>query len=344
MSNQQEIEKYNVVLPCAPKDFGRFVSSVLGKPQKIERRLNNAFKLDRKDVSNIYQLLETRIDEQNDASLIQFTSNITYDNNSSHEIDGLDGFIGYTEVEPLVSQGVTLSWTFLIKFKNSDFPEKQTIFISFNTLSYSNRGEASRLFSMDSRVPQIVISIEHTNRTWGADIESLLMGYVTNTFIQVPPLRSFVNKNSIFAGILATATLIGISLYGANLATSRYFANLENKYSGIRTEFSLSGSSVERKLDFLASYVFEGTWYTFQENLTGFTIISLVLAAFFGLVVFALSENKPASHVLLTEKSYKRKALHEKAENRGWMNFLIGIVVSITTGVMSSIIFVKFFA
>jgi hypothetical protein len=66
-------ENYEVLLPCAPEDFGEFVSRLLGKPQTIERLIYGVFEIKKEDVINTYHLVEQRIHQQNEAVLVQFS-------------------------------------------------------------------------------------------------------------------------------------------------------------------------------------------------------------------------------------------------------------------------------
>jgi hypothetical protein len=48
---------YGVILPCAPEDFGEFVSNLLGKPQTIERQIYGAFEIRKEDIFNTHHLV-----------------------------------------------------------------------------------------------------------------------------------------------------------------------------------------------------------------------------------------------------------------------------------------------
>ncbi|PCC23560.1 hypothetical protein CIK78_16715 [Halomonas sp. JB37] len=109
---------YGIMLPCTPEDFGEFVSGLLGKPQTIEKGFSGPFDVSRQDVINTFHLVDQRVRQQNEASLVHFTIRILYEDSSSVLLNGLDEMEHYTEVKPLVSTGVVLSWSYLIKFQN----------------------------------------------------------------------------------------------------------------------------------------------------------------------------------------------------------------------------------
>lgn len=121
---------YGVMLPCSDEDFGDFISSLLGKPQTIEKVIGGTFEIDDRNITNIFHIVDQRISQQNDASLIQFTVTIVYDDDSIHLLNSLEDFQHYSEVKPLVSVAVHLSWSYLVRFNRKNALEKQTIEIS----------------------------------------------------------------------------------------------------------------------------------------------------------------------------------------------------------------------
>ncbi|WP_298871209.1 hypothetical protein [uncultured Bradyrhizobium sp.] len=180
------LDRTAVLLPCEPDQFRDFIAGLLGKPQVIERMIRGPFNLGRNEIENLYYLIEQRISSQNDATLIQFTARIVFDDESSVLLNSFADFTTYKEVRPLISVSVHLSWTYLIKFRNKPIPEKQQIDVSCNA-DYS-RGQVSFDFFDPARIVfspirqtrhrgNIYLRISHTDRTWGTDIEALLTGH-----------------------------------------------------------------------------------------------------------------------------------------------------------------------
>src|SRR6266542_3631248 len=177
-------EQYTVVLPVPPDTFRQFVSGLLGKPQTITKVFRDCFEVRTQDIENTFHLVDQRVRQQNEASLIQFIVRITYDDGSSVLLNTLEDFLHYKEIHPLVSTGVVLSWTYLIRFPEKTVPEKQEIEVTM--LADPRQGEARVLHLEELRFfppslyfgGQIDIRIAHTARTWGADIEALLTGHI----------------------------------------------------------------------------------------------------------------------------------------------------------------------
>src|SRR5258708_6738933 len=91
---------YSVVLPCAPEDFTEFVSGLLGKAQTIEKVFAGAFEINADDIVNTFHLVNQRVHQQNEASLVQFTVRIVYDDDSSVLLNSLEDFVHYSEIRP----------------------------------------------------------------------------------------------------------------------------------------------------------------------------------------------------------------------------------------------------
>lgn len=75
----------------------------------------------------------------------------------------------YVETKQIVSTEVCLRWQYLILFNDKTTKERQEIEITFNTRPYHNfRGNDG----------YIRIKIAHTARTWGKDMEAMLVNHI----------------------------------------------------------------------------------------------------------------------------------------------------------------------
>jgi hypothetical protein len=172
----------SVVLPCPPDQFREFIAGLLGRPQTIEGSIAGPFEVTKQDAENLYHLIEQRVASQNESTLIQFTARVSYDNHSSVLLNSLQEFLSYNEVKPLTSSALHLSWTYLIKFPTKAFPEKQVIQVTFGS------GETRRPAFVPYELFELAVEqwpgggmtlrIEHTDRTWGTDIEALIRGHL----------------------------------------------------------------------------------------------------------------------------------------------------------------------
>jgi hypothetical protein len=172
----------------------------------------------RADAENLHHLLDQRLSSQNDATLVQFTARIVYGDNSSVLLNSFSDFHSYNEVKLLVSTALHLNWTYLIQFKNKRFPEKQTIDVSFTTGSLDFEStpriidEGAWVRLQPPRNLPGFIRIQHTDRTWGVDIEALLKGQIETLIKPVPRARRITNKYSGIIGFGSSVVAFLISL------------------------------------------------------------------------------------------------------------------------------------
>jgi hypothetical protein len=347
-SDDQGEQRYAVMLPCRPEDFGEFVSSLLGKPQTIDRWLPGVFEISRQDIINAYHLVDQRIHQQNDATLIQFNIRILYDDKSSVLLNSLHDFLHYTEVRPISSVGATLSWSYLVKFRNKRVPERQDIDLSFRTTYDSSEDfyvEQHPIFRIGpSPHDAIFLRIRHTERTWGVDLESLLSGHV-ETLLK-PPSKAglFIYRYSGTIGFLSGCLFLASSILGV-LKTSSSFVNAYIARVAAIGQTSQSPPEVlAAKIDFLIEMISTGAWSRFTFASILFLVLSGVFAILFGTWIGAKASNTPRSFVLLSKAAEEtRKAVLNK-RRRDWFLFAVSILASIVAGVISNFIFSTYFS
>ena len=166
-----------IALPVDREQLGSFISSLLGQPQTIEREVYGTFCIDHSWLSHIYNLVDQRIKQQNQATLTDFTAIIFYENNLKRTISSLDAFEHFNETKKIKSQSVRLTWTYLINFPGKNIPEKQEISIyASEKAPAASRPEdpIRRIISSKHKVGVISYRINHTERTWGDDIETII--------------------------------------------------------------------------------------------------------------------------------------------------------------------------
>ena len=130
--------RYNLSLLGEQRIRGRAdVRSTIARgrrpPQVLEGEFFGSFDIHLADIENFYHLVEQRNTEQNTGRLIQFSTKIMYQDSISVEVELLAGLRLYSEVKPLVSVGVILTWVYLMTFRDSAVPEKQQIEIRIHT-------------------------------------------------------------------------------------------------------------------------------------------------------------------------------------------------------------------
>ncbi|MCK5535669.1 MAG: hypothetical protein KAI79_02520 [Bacteroidales bacterium] len=338
-SSEENIEDYIVSLPCAPNEFGEFISGLLGKPQSTRKGFNGTFSITKENINELFQLINSRIVEQNTGQFIQFVIEIFYKENTSVRLNNIEEFMAYSEMKPLTSIRAILSWTYLIKFNNANVPEKQEIDLVFDT--------SGRLILEDEDIyfhnrQGISCSIRHTNRTWGMDIESLITGHINKIMKMPNKFNQVLYKHNILIGI-SSGVILFMSL--ANIIYQNY-QNYQDIYLKNITDgankFSKPLESIQYKLNHLFDYILSGTINDSVFSLYLSFLIAFIISIVFGSFIGSLVNNRPKSFLLLSDlaKEYKKEFIEKR--NRRWLLLVSSIIGSIVIGLLTNYLYAKF--
>jgi len=341
------------MLPCEPEHFRDFIAGLLGRPQTITRYLPGPYEVNRTDIESLYHLVDQRVSSQNDATLIQFTARIVYDDDSSVLLNSFTDFMHYNEVKPLISTDVHLGWTFLIKFRNKDFPEKQQIDVSFTTdnsqLLTKKRAREFGAYGLSEFVPYVMrrvlnsisIRISHTDRTWGTDIEALLSGQLQHLKKKDRPLKAFAYDHSgvlslfVGSGVFISALVAGFFI--TDTFIERYLAAA--KILGSNT--SLNFDSLVKKIDFLMNIIASGLWTRYAFYVSGFFILAIIVAIFLAIIVSSYAETRRPSFVVLTKEAQENRDEATKRYESNWWKLTGSIIGSLIISVFGNYLFYK---
>ncbi|MDO9270620.1 MAG: hypothetical protein Q7T96_16065 [Methylobacter sp.] len=345
-SSAAKNQNFTVMLPCEPSQFGAFVSSLLGRPQTIYKPISGPFEINKDDIQNIHQLIEQRLHQQNDASLIQFTAKIFYDDNSSVLLNTVNDLIHYNEVKPLLSVGVRLSWTYLIKFRNKDVPEKQEITIYFGSETKHHIRSFRALEFDDSAYfgrSGIMLEIKHTDRTWGEDIISLLSGNLKNLKIKVSATRNFVYENSSTIGFLSGLLMFLIGISGAIFSINAYYRELTFKFKKISELQSHANDMLSAKINFMLDLSTNGDSFKFTLAIIALICVFLIVSIIFGVFIGEKADSRPKSFILLSKLAEKDKSENKNKPNRDWSMFILSLLGGVFSGIVANFIFLIYF-
>lgn len=333
-------EGHNVVLPCSPSEFGNFIGGLLGRPQTISAIVDGPFEVERNNIVNIHHLLEQRIHAQNQATLIQLTVLIMYDDKSSVLVNSLQEFNSYNEVRPLVSVGLIASWTYIVKFPTKEFPEKQVVQIDFNTGTRPIAIKGGPILFVEEGVSTINLRIEHTNRTWGADIEALLRGHLEMLKRSVPSLSNFARDHSGKIGFFTVMLGMIFTVIASYKVSSMYAGDWLGQLERIRlSDNPQSTEYISRQIEFMAEQFANGAWFRFS-TLSGFlTLAAFIASIALGFIVSEKASARQPSFLLLTDKSKLAKnELLDKRKNN-WLKFALSVIGAIVVGVVGNLAF-----
>lgn len=337
-------EKGYVALPFNDVDFRDFVKSLLGSPQTISKAVHGTFDVTIDELTNVNDLLEQRIVQQNKAQLIQFTARIVFSDDSSVLLNNIEDLIAYNEIRPIYSTEVHLNWDYLVKFEDKKQPEKQKITLSLLTEQsnsvYDNDSPSILRYSHRLNYGYIYYSIQHTARTWGADIAALLTNYIDGIIKPENNIKKFIRANisklslSLFSILFASTLLSSLwSIHEHQTQQGKYV------HTFLLSHQAINQSVINSKIDFLANYLVSGDWGLFIFKTLLFIIFSLVVSIFLVFWSESKIERRETSFLVLTKESKKhRKKLIEESKNT-WVYFCISVLLNILYGIVSNVLF-----
>src|SRR5689334_3077178 len=85
----RETAQGHVTLPFGKEEFRDFIQSLLGAPQSITRQLAGTFVLRREDLEGFHHVLMQRVQQQNEAGLVQFRTKLVFNDDSTVTLGSL---------------------------------------------------------------------------------------------------------------------------------------------------------------------------------------------------------------------------------------------------------------
>lgn len=330
-----------LLIPCEPKDFGRFISSLLGETQTIHRRVRGPYEVTKADVVNIFALVDQRLKRQNDSSLIEFSATTSYSDGSSIRVGSIGEFDRYGEVKPLISTDLTIQWKILVKFPHSNIPEKQEITVTFITWRDEDGDDSGAIENRwnDHYVDMIIVRLEHTDRTWGADIENMLVAHMGLLLKPDEKWRLFARQQAVPISGLTGLTVIGTGIWAIGQAASII---QEKSVSVIHASDKAVGSEISAltsKTDALSSLISMGMWEKFSLYSAGFLFATIAASAFITVTIWNFLRKRKRSYVLLTTRSVEQRDKEQKERKSNGYTLAGYIIGSIILGVAGNYAF-----
>lgn len=337
--NARGDDAFGVMLPCTPDQFNQFISGLLGKPQTIDQHLVGSFEINSQTVLNIHNLIQQRITQQNSGKLIQFTSRIVFDDNSSVLLNSIEDFQNHHEIKPIVSTQLHLSWVYLIQFQDKLVPEKQLIDLTFimpsdrHVVQTSDRVMLPDYFYVKSG--NVFFRIQHTARTWGTDIQSLLVNHLSNIVIEEKWYKTYIRRNSGKISFTIFVFLM-LSTFYSIYTSAKYLLNIETSQLANAKKLTLA---IDKKIDLMLNYIYSNPWDRFLLASLAIIFTAFFISILAAILIESSTDTTEPSFILLTDKSIenKNKIL---SKNRFKVLTSIGsIILSVITGVIGNIVY-----
>ncbi len=332
-----------VLLPCEPDQFTNFIAGLLGQPQTIERSFLITYDLYRQNIVSLHHLICQRVLRQNEGSMVDVNIKILFDDRSSVTLTSIDQFESYVEVNDVSSIGVEMKWVFLLKFRDKLIPERQAIFVGFDTdlIRLHSGYVVFPFFGGREYRSQISVRIEHTDRTWGVDIDNILKGHLSKLDLSSVGVKRFFEKyRNVLISITYIACIISVFVAGA-------LNDLRRSAEKLQSQNSLWNSMPKDSILLLISkfdyYIAKSNTSSNESLKTEFlTMISMLFVptVLWALSVFYIENNLiRRSFIPITDRSEKRRDYFLGRYNKNWIAYIFSGLFSISFGVLGNIVY-----
>lgn len=332
------VEHGYVQLPYTEDQFKDFLKSLLGSPQSLTHHLSGgAFEITQSHVRNLHELLCQRIAQQNGGVLANFSARIVYSDDSSAELGSIDEVTTYNELRDVTAVAIHLAWDFVIRFPERESPEKQKVQVSFLSRGHLVFDDSSVPFLYQNNAGFsgfITARVEHTARTWGADMQALLKNHLEGLFQQPSPIRRFLRQHvTALLTLPSMALFMLLSVAGSLYAASRFASNHE----------PLDSDSTIAILQHIDLAVSSGEWSRFYLGVFLFLLVAFVISAFFAVAMESAFVRSSPSFILFTAKDREAKQRVLKRQRRHWRRFTAATIGNVLVALLANWIFVNYF-
>lgn len=329
--SDDEREDQFVQVPIKRKDFGDFITGLLGQPETISDKKIGVFEARYEWLIHLHHLIDQRIKQQAKSSLVDFSAVFNYRNAPERKITTIEGFLNFNEAKIVTTKGIKIVWTYLVSFPNKATPEKQEITLTLLTdrteIVHIGATRVSRQTTSKNGI--IAYAISHTERTWGDDIQSLLDKEIGGLFEEEKWHNGVLEKAVVF---------LALGFFAAGFLVPDYIEQLirEHQTASLFASFVPNGQEIselsqEDKLTLAVNLLDPSNqlhkidgWYR------GISFIAGIFLAIF--TIFSFDREKPSFLIITNEdKKHKEKCSHK--ESWGIWKKTISFMLAVGAGI-----------
>lgn len=333
VNGDDENKEHLIQVPIKKKDFGDFVTNLLGQPEAIIDNNRCLFEASIEWLIHIHHMLEQRIAQQATSQLVDFSCTFRYKNGLSRKITTLDGFLQFNEGKLVETKSVEIIWTYLINFPNKPTPEKQEIYLKLvstadEVVNFRN-GPIKRVSTNRGLISYKIL---HTERTWGDDIQTILSREIESILIEEKKYNKIIDT---LVPLLALGIFIAglfIPEYIDELIKSKQVSEIYANY--ITDSGNVENLSIDNKLDLTLALLNP------SNDIHTVSILYRALSFFGGmfLAVFAVIclEDSRVSSIVITNEDRKRQTVENKKHIKTIIKGTFSIVAAVSAGVIAN--------
>ena len=332
VSDQSDSTQY-MQIPIKKKEFGNFVTDLLGQQETISYRNTETFVASHDWLKHIHHLLDQRISQQANANLVDFSATFKYEKGPNRKITTVDGFLNFNEAKMVRTESIKIIWTYLVHFPNKDTPEKQEIELHLFTDGLDRKKESLLVKLFKGSV--IKFTIEHTERTWGDDMHTLLEREVESIIEEDSPYKGVLTVVSIFLAIGFFILGIFMPDYIEGLIREKEIAKLYLDY--IPNGQSLMTMDMQNKLN-LVLRLLDPTNQLYKVS-EAYKIISFTFGIFLATYTLFLFDISKSSFILITTKDTDAKEKYDNKHKKSTLLTVLSFISAIGAGVLGNYLY-----
>ncbi|MGL4753278.1 MAG: hypothetical protein ACRCXB_12875 [Aeromonadaceae bacterium] len=338
-SNTYDDESITVLsIPVSKRELGGFISDLLGQKQSLERTYDVTFEIDHSWLINLHEMIDQRISQQANSHLINFTAVVYFDNGVKRTITTVNSFRAYNETKPEISNGVKIVWEYLVQFPNRPHPEKQQI--SFTALIYNKKPSEKSLlverytdlFLFSTKDSLINIQIDHTERTWGDDIENIISTCIKEVTESRRLRDTIVELSRLIMALAIFGLMTFYPIYNEINSGNDALHTLQQEYQSLIKIENIDISIINKKLDTIFDAVSQIE--ASKRSKTLWWLACLFFAPIITALFLAFTSSARQSHVLLSSKAIKLKDSIDKKSKNTTIIIIFSYVASIAAGII----------
>lgn len=337
LAKEDESSENLIMLPIRKEQIGDFVMSLLGQPQSIERETTGIFKIDHRWIINLLQIVNQRITQQNESTVVDVLIEIGYFGNTKRVIHSLNELVHFEETRFLVTKYFSININYVVKFPRKQLPEKQQIYLYIDTEGLKIANSIVFPIKIANSFKGIIrYRISSTERTWADDIDKIFDSEISKVLERKTIWRYLLN---IFILFIAYVGSLG-SLTASDFVGKMIINNRKEKLLNEVLNNSMS-LDLSLKVDYLYRLSIA------EIDHIGRNPILYILSIGFSFVVLYLGmhitlSHKPCFIILTSEdaKDYKEKNKRNKLRLILW---ILGLIGSLAGGVISNYLYYLLF-
>lgn len=338
-----EDNEATLYLPIKKRELGEFISGLLGQQQSIERYIDIKFDINYAWLVNLHELISQRIHQQAEAHLTNFTTVIYFEDGLKRTLTSVEAFKCYSETKKQIPIGVKIIWDYLIKFPAKKLPEKQQITFSAQISPSKDKQSKHPRNKLEYYILSTIIGetersslnyqIDHTERTWGDDIETIISNQVNEVIRGSQFKDTLFNLSRLILVLMVFMFSTIYPIYADVSDTNKIMSEALTNYSALGDTVGSTINGVNKKLDHIASMI--EILGRRNENKVGIFLF-IFGGPFFAIILLRLTRKDTYSFLVFSKESEKNRKLKLEQERRSTWILIGSFVLSVLAGIIGN--------